>query len=132
MPWLQESERSSQQRGGRQYRSVVRFLSGSIRIHAGETVEWTNLDATEPHTVTFGTEPPNPMTPVNVSTDADGAAKGTINSASDSLNSGFLGQAPQEPCGTGPISSGSDATFVSLLHIPVPTTTSVLFMTISA
>ena len=25
----------------------------------GESVEWTNIDPTEPHTVTFGTEPPN-------------------------------------------------------------------------
>jgi plastocyanin len=43
--------------GGLQYRAVVRFLPGTIRIHAGESVLWTNLDPTEPHTVTFGTEP---------------------------------------------------------------------------
>ncbi|MGH9646491.1 MAG: cupredoxin domain-containing protein, partial [Bryobacteraceae bacterium] len=43
--------------GGRQYRAVVRFLPGTIRIHAGDSVVWTNLDPTEPHTVTFGTEP---------------------------------------------------------------------------
>jgi len=43
--------------GGTQYRAVVRFLPGRIRIHAGESVLWTNLDPTEPHTVTFGTEP---------------------------------------------------------------------------
>jgi plastocyanin len=43
--------------GGLQYRAVVRFLPGIIRIHAGESVLWTNLDPTEPHTVTFGTEP---------------------------------------------------------------------------
>lgn len=43
--------------GGMQYRSVVRFLPGTIRIHEGESVVWTNLDPTEPHTVTFGTEP---------------------------------------------------------------------------
>jgi plastocyanin len=43
--------------GGTQYRSVVRFLPGTIRIHAGDSVVWTNLDPTEPHTVTFGTEP---------------------------------------------------------------------------
>ena len=43
--------------GGRQYRSVLRFLPETIRIHAGESVVWTNLDPTEPHTVTFGTEP---------------------------------------------------------------------------
>ena len=43
--------------GGLQYRTVVRFLPGVIRIHEGESVVWTNLDPTEPHTVTFGTEP---------------------------------------------------------------------------
>ncbi len=43
--------------GGTQYRAVVRFLPGIIRIHAGESVVWTNLDPTEPHTVTFGEEP---------------------------------------------------------------------------
>jgi plastocyanin len=43
--------------GGLQYRAVVRFLPGEIRIHAGESVVWTNVDPTEPHTVTFGTEP---------------------------------------------------------------------------
>jgi plastocyanin len=43
--------------GGLQYRTVVRFLPGTIRIHAGDSVVWTNLDPTEPHTVTFGTEP---------------------------------------------------------------------------
>src|SRR5579863_1607498 len=43
--------------GGTQYRAVMRFLPETIRIHAGESVLWTNLDPTEPHTVTFGTEP---------------------------------------------------------------------------
>jgi len=43
--------------GGTQYRAVVRFLPEAIRIHAGESVLWTNLDPTEPHTVTFGIEP---------------------------------------------------------------------------
>lgn len=43
--------------GGLQYRAVLRFLPETIRIHAGESVVWTNIDPTEPHTVTFGTEP---------------------------------------------------------------------------
>ncbi|HET6143346.1 MAG TPA: hypothetical protein VFE02_07530 [Candidatus Acidoferrales bacterium] len=43
--------------GGLQYRAVVRYLPGEIHIHAGESIVWTNLDPTEPHTVTFGTEP---------------------------------------------------------------------------
>jgi plastocyanin len=84
--------------GGTQYRAVVRFLTGTIRIHAGESVEWTNLDPTEPHTVTFGTEPANfvPTSQVDLSTpEADGTLSGTINSTSDFLNSGFIqAQAP--------------------------------------
>jgi plastocyanin len=40
--------------GGRQYVSIVRFLPGTIRIHAGQMIEWMNTDPTEPHTVTFG------------------------------------------------------------------------------
>ena len=43
--------------GGLQYGAVVRFYNEKIVIHKGESVTWTNLDPTEPHTVTFGTEP---------------------------------------------------------------------------
>ena len=86
--------------GGRQYRTTVRFLQGTIRIHVGDTVEWTNLDPTEPHTVTFGTEPGNPMMVVGASRAADGALQGTISSASDSVSSGFLAAAPQDQTGS--------------------------------
>jgi plastocyanin len=93
--------------GGLQYRTVLRFLPGTIRIHAGESVLWTNLDPTEPHTVTFGTEPtgfvptlfslppalvpapgppiPNPPTPCTLTDTTDctdpgtGTVIGTIN-----------------------------------------------------
>jgi plastocyanin len=84
--------------GGTQYRAVVRFLDGTIRIHKGESVEWTNLDPTEPHTVTFGTEPANfvPTTQVDLgAAEADGTLSGTIKTTGDFLNSGFLqAQAP--------------------------------------
>jgi plastocyanin len=84
--------------GGTQYRAVVRFLSPTIRIHKGESVTWTNLDPTEPHTVTFGTEPNGfvPTTQVDLGTPtADGTLTGVINTTSDFLNSGFLqAQAP--------------------------------------
>jgi plastocyanin len=43
--------------GGTQYAAVLRFLPGVIHIHEGDSVVWTNLDPTEPHTVTFGVEP---------------------------------------------------------------------------
>lgn len=84
--------------GGTQYRAVVRFLAGTIRIHKGESVEWTNIDPTEPHTVTFGTEPPNlvPTAQIGLTAPlADGTLTGTINSTSDFINSGFItAQAP--------------------------------------
>ena len=60
--------------GGSDTLSVMRFLDGSVVIHAGDTVEWTNLDPATPHTITFGTEPADPMPPSpNVIVDPDGA-----------------------------------------------------------
>ena len=76
--------------GGREQFSIVRFLPGKIVVHVGDTVEWVNTDPAEPHTVTFGTEPDNPMAQVNVKTDGDGALHGTIGSPTDSVSSGFL------------------------------------------
>ena len=84
--------------GGTQYRAVVRFLDETIRIHKGESVEWTNIDPTEPHTITFGTEPADfvPPVPANIgASEADGTVTGTITSTSEFLNSGFVvAQAP--------------------------------------
>lgn len=84
--------------GGTQYRAVVRFLNPTIKIRKGESVTWTNVDPTEPHTVTFGTEPNNfiPTTRVALGApEADGTLTGVINSTTDFLNSGFLqAQAP--------------------------------------
>jgi plastocyanin len=78
--------------GGVQYRSVVRFLDGTIHIHAGDSVTWVNLDPTEPHTVTFGTEPGAfvPTIPAGL---GKPAADGTLTAAYNPaifLNSGFL------------------------------------------
>ena len=70
--------------GGTQYRAVVRFLNPTIRIHAGDSVTWVNLDPTEPHTVTFGTENPAPgafvpTAPAGLGTPAgDGTLTATI------------------------------------------------------
>jgi plastocyanin len=84
--------------GGTQYRAVVRFLKSTITIHKGDSVTWTNLDPTEPHTVTFGTEPNNfiPTMPVDLGKPLDdGTLTATITSTNDFLNSGFLqAQAP--------------------------------------
>lgn len=82
--------------GGRQYLAIVRFLPGSIQIHAGETVEWINADPTEPHTITFGAEPANPQMVVSAVQGPDGALQATINSPTDSVSSGFLQAAPQD------------------------------------
>jgi len=85
---------------GKRQLSIVRFFPGTIHVHVGDTVEWTNTDPSEPHTVTFGSEPANPMSLVNVTLDADGSWHGKVGSASDSVNSGFLQAAPQDQIGS--------------------------------
>jgi plastocyanin len=83
--------------GGSQTLSIMRFNHDAITIHSGDTVEWTNDDAVTPHTITFGTEPANPMPPSgNVTVDPDGARHATINSTADSAHSGFIVAAPQQ------------------------------------
>jgi plastocyanin len=64
--------------GGKQYLAIMRFLPESIVVHVGQTVEWTNVHPTEPHTITFGVEPAAPVTQLDVTLDADGARHGTI------------------------------------------------------
>ena len=86
--------------GGHDTVSVMRFLQPEIIIHAGQTVEWVNDDPIMPHTITFGTEPANPVPPAGgVTIDADGALHGTLTSPSDSVHSGFIVSAPQERIG---------------------------------
>jgi len=83
--------------GGASTLSVMRFTQDPMVIHAGDTIEWENLDPATPHTITFGTEPANPMPPsANVTVDADGARHAVINSTSDSAHSGFIAPAPQD------------------------------------
>ncbi len=85
---------------GFQSLSVVRFLGQTIEIHAGETVEWTNLDPALPHTITFGTEPANPGPPSpNVSIDADGGLHATLNYVGEDVHSGIIVAAPQDRTG---------------------------------
>lgn len=85
--------------GGSETLSVMRFKHPTTTIHVGETVEWTNSDPVTPHTITFGIEPANPVPPVNVIVDADGARHAVINSPTDSVHSGFIVAAPQERIG---------------------------------
>jgi plastocyanin len=95
--------------GGRQYLAIVRFFPETIYVHQGDTVEFTNVDPTEPHTVTSGSSDTlvNDMALVNASPEADGALNATINSASNfgnatpttGVNSGFLEAAPEDAAG---------------------------------
>jgi plastocyanin len=86
--------------GGSDSASVMRFMEARKIIHVGETVEWTSAEAVANHTITFGTEPANPIPPSsNVTLDADGARHAIIGSPSDSVHSGFIGPAPQERVG---------------------------------
>jgi len=87
--------------------SVMRFSDPVITVRAGDTVEWTNEDSITAHTVTFGTEPQDPVPPSsNVTVDPDGARHGVLNSISDSVHSGFLQAAPQDRVGLAQASAG--------------------------
>ena len=82
---------------GSQTVSLNRFLLPVIVVRVGDTVEWTNLDPSTPHTVTFGTEPGDPRPPSgNVTPTADGARQAVISSSADSVNSGLLTLAFQD------------------------------------
>jgi plastocyanin len=82
---------------GSQTASLMRFLRDTIVVHVGDTVEWTMLDPSISHTVTFGTEPADPRpSSANVTLTSDGARQAVIVSATDNVNSGFLTGAPQD------------------------------------
>ena len=81
--------------GGQQSLSVVRFFRDTVTIHAGDTVEWTNLDPYTGHTITLGTVPqdqidsscsPNCV----VSTDPDGALHATVTNTEQNVHSGLI------------------------------------------
>lgn len=91
--------------GGLQTNSLVRFVKGKIVIHAGDTVEWSNFDPEEPHTITFGPEPQDMFDPSpNVTMDPDGGLSAVLNSPSESVHSGFILQALDDQPGT-PVNS---------------------------
>jgi plastocyanin len=86
--------------GGAQIVSVVRFLPATTVVHVGDTIEWTNLDPETPHTVTFGTEPANPVPPSGgVTLDSDGTQHAELSSPTGSVHSGFIVAAPQDRTG---------------------------------
>jgi plastocyanin len=85
---------------GSQPASLMRFLRETIVVQIGDTVEWTMLDPSISHTVTFGAEPTDPRPPsANVMLTSDGARHAVIGSPNDSVNSGFLTSAPQDRAG---------------------------------
>jgi plastocyanin len=87
--------------GGLQTSSLVRFVKGKIEIRAGDTVEWSNFDPEEPHTITFGPDPQDIFDPSsNVTKDPDGVLHAVINSPSDVVHSGFILQALDDQPGT--------------------------------
>src|SRR5260370_21701244 len=86
--------------GGSQTVALMRFVEPTIVVHAGETVEWSNLGPVTAHTITFGIEPADPMPPsANVTLDAVGARHAVINSPADNVNSGFITASPQDRVG---------------------------------
>jgi plastocyanin len=86
--------------GGSSTVAIPRFTKSTIVIHAGETVEWSNLGPVGSHTVTFGIEPSNATPPSsNVTVDADGARHAIINSPTDNVNSGYISASPQDRVG---------------------------------
>jgi plastocyanin len=82
---------------GSQTASLMRFLQSTIVVRVGDTVEWSNLDPSINHTITFGAEPADPR-PVssNVTVTSDGARQAVISSQGDNVNSGFLSPTPQD------------------------------------
>ena len=82
---------------GSQTASLMRFLRDTIVVQVGTTVEWTNLDPSINHTVTFGTEPTDPRPPsTNVQTTSDGARQAVISSTADNVNSGVMSPTVQD------------------------------------
>ncbi len=85
---------------GAQPASLMRFLRDTIIVRVGDTVEWTSLEPSINHTVTFGTEPADPrVLSANVLPTSDGARQAVIGSPGESVNSGFLSPAPQDRVG---------------------------------
>jgi len=96
--------------GGKQYLALMRFFPQTITVNVGDTVQWTNDGADEPHTVTFlpagGTEPPAPVTPGGIADPHYSSVDGTIPNAvgcgvagATCFNSGLIGPANQDQQG---------------------------------
>jgi len=103
--------------GGKQTMSILRFVRGSMVVHVGETVEWTDNDPITPHTVTFGAPAADPTAVTsNFTMDDDGALHATLDSPSDTGNSGLLLAAPQERLGLPQAPLGTVRVRVTFTH----------------
>ncbi|HVZ21499.1 MAG TPA: plastocyanin/azurin family copper-binding protein [Vicinamibacterales bacterium] len=106
--------------GGSSTLSVMRFMEPLKIVHAGDTVEWDDDDPVTPHTITFGTEPGNPIPPsLNVTIDPDGARHATLNSPFDSAHSGFIVAAYQDQIGSPQVPLGATRFRVTFTHAGV-------------
>jgi plastocyanin len=93
------SEITTTSGAGPQTPTLFLFLRGTVVVRVGDTVEWTILDQSDGHTVTFGKEPADPRPPSPppvVTTDSDGALHAVISSLGDSANSGLLSPSPED------------------------------------
>jgi plastocyanin len=137
--------------GGWQYGSLFRFVdafgniitkNSPLLVHVGQTVEFTNLDPAEPHTITFGCPTDDATCPIGggpaafvdtsgtSGTAADGARYTTLNSgfdpvdethrdanSKDEINSGLLiAQAQDRANGVTPL-SGTPGTSVPIAQV---------------
>jgi plastocyanin len=106
--------------GGLQTSSLVRFVKGKLEIHAGDTVEWSNFDPQEPHTITVGPEPADIFDPsANVTQDPDGGLRAVLNSPGDTVHSGFILQALDDQPGTPVNSNPNNAIALNPVHFRV-------------
>jgi len=95
--------------GGTQTLAVMRFQADQICIRVGDTVEWTNQNPVEPHTVTFGNlsfvQGVSPV-PSDLLVDPDGALHAFYPvpppDNPDNVSSGIIVAAAQDPPGGGP------------------------------
>jgi plastocyanin len=128
--------------GGWQYGSEFRFLdpngnvlteSSPLQVHVGQTVEFTNIDPAEPHTITFGCPTDDATCPVGggpgafvdtsgpSGTAPDGGRFAVLNAgfdpALDAISSGLLiAEAQDRPTGSSPL-SGTPGASVPLAQV---------------
>lgn len=97
--------------------SIMRFLPDKLVIHAGQTIEWQNLDPETPHTITFGAEPPGGPLGAFAPSGVDAQGHATLSSTTQAVNSGVIGA--NLPFGTGfstTFATAGTYTFICALH----------------